>query len=130
VTGNEKYYVNRRRDSHSLYLTPGSTATTPSMCVGLEYPTLRAFALNRRALGSTLGVQVLFEDLLGGVQALQIGVLNAMSRWQPTIPMPVVANLLSLLPDGNTAVAFRFTPQDATGDWRIDDVYVDPYRRY
>ena len=86
--------------------------------------------MNRRAAGSTLGVEVLYEDLLGNVLTTQIGLLNASSRWQPTIPMPVVANLLALLPDGNTAVAFRFTPQDSSGDWRIDDVYVDPYRRY
>jgi hypothetical protein len=130
VPGNEKYYVNRHTDSHSLYLPPGSSATTPAMCVGLEYPTLRGFALNRRAASSTLGVEVLFEDVLGNVQTLPIGLLNAAGRWQPTIPMPVVANLLPLLPDGNTAVAFRFSPQDAAGDWRIDDVYVDPYRRY
>jgi hypothetical protein len=130
IPGNEKYYVNRRTDSHSLYLPPGSSATTPSMCVGLTYPTLRAFAINRKAASSTLGVEVLFEDALGSVQSLQIGLLNAAGMWQPTIPMPVVANLLPLLPDGNTAVAFRFTPQDASGDWRIDDVYVDPYRRY
>ena len=130
VTGNEKYYVNRRTDSRSLYLPPGSSATTPSMCIGLEYPTLRAFALNRKAAGSTLRVEVLFEDLLGNVLSTQIGLLTASGKWQPTIPLPVVANLLALLPDGNTAAAFRFTPQDANGDWRLDDVYVDPYRRY
>jgi hypothetical protein len=43
--------------------------------------------------------------------------------------MPIVANLLPLLPGDHTPVAFRFTPVGLGGDWRIDDLYVDPYRR-
>jgi hypothetical protein len=41
--------------------------------------------------------------------------------------MLVVANLLALLPNETTPVAFRFTAQG--GDWSIDDVWVDPYGR-
>lgn len=141
VSGNETYYVHRRSDSRSLLLRAGSSATSPSMCVGIEYPTLRAFALNRRSVLSTLQVEVLFEDPVGtgclasggildpdNICSLTIGLLSASSRWEPTIPLPVVANLLPLLPNNRTAIAFRFSPQDAAGDWRIDDVYVDPYR--
>jgi hypothetical protein len=128
IKGNEPYYVHRRRESHLLWLPSGSSATTPAMCVGIEYPTLRTFALNRRFVQSALQVEVLFEDVLGDVQSLPIALLNASSTWEPTPPMPVVANLLPLLPNNRTAVAFRFSPQDAAGDWRIDDVYVDPYR--
>ena len=29
---------------------------------------------------------------------------------------------------GAAPIAFRFTPQGKGGDWRIDDVYVDPVR--
>jgi hypothetical protein len=130
VTGNETYYANRRKDFRSLYLPAGSSATSPAMCVGLEYPTMRAFVRNKRAASSTLGVEVFFEDLLGNVHSLPIGLLTASGRWSATIPVPIVANLLALLPDGNDAVAFRFAPQDSAGDWRLDDVYVDPYRRY
>jgi hypothetical protein len=39
--------------------------------------------------------------------------------------MPIVVNLLPLLPGDHTAVAFRFS---TAGNWQIDDVYVDPYR--
>jgi hypothetical protein len=38
------------------------------------------------------------------------------------------ANLLPLLPGSKTAVAFRFTA--VSGDWQIDDVYVDPFTRW
>ena len=32
-------------------------------------------------------------------------------------------------PTGTTHVAFQFRPLDASGQWRIDDVYVDPFKR-
>jgi hypothetical protein len=41
--------------------------------------------------------------------------------------MPILANLLAVLPGGRTPVAFRFTPGGAGSEWMIDDVYVDPY---
>jgi hypothetical protein len=95
------------------------------------YPTMRFFARNRGGSNSALQVEVLFEDISGTIQNLPIGVLTASERWEPTVPIPVVANLLPNLGDpllGQSAVAFSFSPLDNTGEWRIDDVYVDPYR--
>ena len=126
--GNESYYVHRRGESKSLFLPAGSSATSPSMCVGIEYPTLRTFSVNRRSPTSYLRVDALFEDALGNIQTTPMGLLAGSRSWEPTIPLPIVVNLLPLLPDSRTAVAFRFYPQGAAGDWRIDDVYVDPYR--
>ena len=40
--------------------------------------------------------------------------------------MPIVANLLPLLPNGMTPVQFRFSASG--GGFQIDDLYVDPYR--
>jgi hypothetical protein len=48
-------------------------------------------------------------------------------EWAPTPVVPVVVNLLSLL--GDQDVAFRFTALDNRGEWTIDDVYVDPYKK-
>jgi len=98
------------------------------MCVGIEHPTLRLVARNTGSLASLLLVQVLFEDAAGNVRSLPIGAVVAGSSWQPSLPMPVIANLLPLLPGSHTAVAFRFTPYGSGGDWTIDDVYVDPWR--
>jgi len=39
--------------------------------------------------------------------------------------MPVIANLLPLVPGEQTPVAFRFTAR--RGAVQIDDVYVDPW---
>ena len=109
----------------SLRLRAGGTATSPVVCVGLEHPTLRFFARSDGGLLSTLTVEVLFEDAAGQVHALPIGLVTPSTRWSPTLPMPVLANLLTLLPGERTPVAFRFRAHG--GGWLIDDVYVDPY---
>lgn len=70
---------------------------------------------------------MLYEDAFGTVQSLTIGRVLGPHGWGPTLPMPVTANLLALLPGDRTAVAFRFTAEGAEGSWLVDDVYVDPY---
>lgn len=125
VGGNEPYRVTGAGDSSSLSLPNGSSATSATICVGIEHPTLRLFARNTGSPLGTLRVDVLFEDAAGNVRSLTIGAVAAGSSWQPTVQMPVVANLLPLLPGDYTPVEFRFTPQG--GNWQIDDVYVDPH---
>jgi hypothetical protein len=126
--GNEPWNVTAATDSSSLGLPAGSSATSATMCVGTGHPDLRIFA--RRSGGSiasTLRVDVLFEDAAGVVHTLTIGNVSAGSSWTLTPDMPVVANLLPLLPNSMTPVRFAFTPQDSAA-WSIDDVYVDPWR--
>jgi hypothetical protein len=132
VSGNESYSVRSAGDSKSLYLPSGATATSPSICVGLAEPTLRWFGKQTGGLLSTvtsaMTAEVLFEDSLGQVLALPIGAGALNAGWSPSLPAPVVANLLPLLPNSKTAVAFRF--RAVTGSWNVDDVYVDPYRSW
>ena len=109
--------------------SPADSATSPTMCVGIEHPTLRFFARHDGALTSTLRVDVIYTDALGNrpARSRSAGSSPAIS-WSPTLPMPVIANLLALLPGERTRIAFRFVAQgDAV--WQIDDVYVDPYRK-
>jgi hypothetical protein len=137
AAGNETYYVHRRGERRSLQLRGNSVATSPAMCVQASvvapalYPTIRFFARNMGAASSTLQVDVRFEDLAGDVQVAPIAILAAPARWMPTVPILVVANLLPNLGDpllGESAVAFNFSSLGNGGYWRIDDVYVDPYR--
>ena len=125
--GNESFYVTSASDSHSLSIASGGSATSGVMCVGVEHPTLRFFA--RRVGGtflSTLRVNVLYENALGLVESLPIGVVTGGSNWSVTPVYAVVANLLPLVPGERTPVAFKFTPQGGAS-WVIDDVYVDPW---
>ena len=128
VPGNEPWKVGNRADVSSLQLPRGSQATTGVMCVGIGHPVMRFFA--RRTSGwllDALKVEVLFEGAGGKVGSLPIGVVLAGGSWQPTLPFPVLASLLPLLPGEQTPVAFRFTPV-GNANWQIDDVYVDPSR--
>jgi hypothetical protein len=124
-SGNEPFTVHGAGESSSLVLAAGGSATSPAQCVGLDHPTLRLFTRGGSLL-SALRVEVLFETSVGAVVAAPVGVVTA-GGWAPTLAFPVVANLLPLLPNERTAVAFRFTALG--GDWRIDDVYVDPRNR-
>ena len=130
ASGNETYYVHGAGDSTSLSLPSGSSATTGNLCTGATSPTLRFMARNSGSLLSTLKVEVLYTDIFGQPRALTVGRLLNGSSWQPTLPVLFLANLLSppLLTNGTTNVAFRFTPQGSLSGWKIDDVYVDPFK--
>lgn len=128
VSGNEPWNVTGG-GANSLRVASGGSVTSPVVCVGIEYPTIRLFAKSSGAsVLSSLKVEVLFEDATGATQSLAIGSVSPGS-WNVTPAYAVVANLLPLLPGEKTPVAFRFTPE-GTGDWQIDDVHVDPYGRY
>jgi hypothetical protein len=130
VAGNERFYVRAYGDKYSLYLPSGSSARTSTTCVEVLDGTMRLFARNTGSLLSTLKVEVLFTDVFGTPRAATVGLLVGTARWQPTLPLAFFANLLHppLLTDGKVDVAFRFTPQGRLSGWRIDDVYVDPFK--
>ena len=129
-SGNESFHVGGGSDSHSLKISPGGSALTSTICVGLNRPTLRFFARSSGGLLSlsTMAVSVRFETSLGLVAELPIGVVLPNTNWQPSLPMPILANLLPLLPNQMTPVQFRFTPVGGS-TWSVDDVYVDPRNR-
>jgi hypothetical protein len=127
VVAENQPYTSHGAVPGALELENGGSATSPAVCVGIAHPTVRFFARNTGSLLGSLRVEVLFEGAGGAVNSLTIGLVAGTGGWSPTLPMPVVANLLALLPGERTAVAFRFTAQGLGGAWRIDDVYVDPY---
>jgi hypothetical protein len=133
AAGNESFDVAGDDDAYSLKVPSGGSATSPTICVGLEHPTIRFFAKRNSGglLGlSTMRVDVLYENVLGLLETLPIGVVTPSANWQPTLPMTVIASTLALLPGEHTPVAFRFTSL-LGGNWSIDDIQVDPYgRRY
>ena len=126
VAGNEPWKVGGSGHAKSLVLPAGSTAVTAPTCVGIHEPTLRFFAKKNSGLLSTLVVTVYVKTSLGLVVPLPVGVVAGNGQWKPGPAMLIVANLLPLLPNDRTPVAFGFTP--LLGSWTIDDVYVDPYR--
>jgi hypothetical protein len=127
AVGNEPAQVGAPTDSSSLRLPPGASATTGTMCVGIEHPDLRFFATSTLGNG-TVQVETIFETASGDVASAPTGTATAGS-WAPTTVMPVAVALLPLLPGSHTPVQFRFT-STGTSAVVIDDVYVDPFGRY
>jgi hypothetical protein len=128
--GNEDFFVHGQGEKRSLSLPAGASATSATVCVGIEHPTIRFFARTSSVSAtSSLKVEVLFEDALGNVHSATMGAVTPSADWAPSAPLPIVVNLLALLPGDHTPVQFRLTPVGG-GDWAVDDFYVDPYRRY
>jgi hypothetical protein len=124
--GNEPFYVTAARDSTSLEIASGGSATSAAICVGIAHPDMRFFAKASNP-NAVLTVEVLFQTANGDTASAPIGTVTGGVNWAPTVPMPLVVNLLPLLPGNTTPVAFRFSVSG--GSFRIDDVYVDPYAR-
>ncbi len=124
VSGNEPWKVNSSKDSNSLSLPSGSSATTPTGCISLEYPFMRFFIANSGSSTATLKVEAI-TTVNGSQLTLTIGNLTAGSAWQPSDQLFVGLNFLNLTPG---EIAFRFTPVGSNSGWRIDDVYLDPYK--
>jgi hypothetical protein len=129
VTDNESYQVGGRGDRRSLSIGSGGSAQSATLCVGTDHPTLRFFARNTGSAVSALGVSVNFVGPLGVPLSAPIGTVAGDAGWSPTAPILIVANLLPLLPGETTPVSFTFAPAGLGASWRIDDVYVDPYRK-
>ena len=124
VSGNEPWYVNSSSDRKSLALPSGSSATSPALCLSLLRPTLRFFATNSGSPLVALKVEAITN--VNGVKLVTpIGLLVG-GGWQPTLPLAFLTNLTSVV---SSSVQFRFTPVGlGTSGWRIDDVYVDPFK--
>jgi hypothetical protein len=129
VSGNEPFYLNASRDTRSLHLPSGSSATTPFVCVELLDVVARFVTRNRGSALGALAVTALIRTGDGTV-ALPAGVAALGSSWHPSLPVLAAGNLVAGLDleDGTAEVAFRFQPVGLFSAWQIDDVYVDPFR--
>jgi hypothetical protein len=115
------------RGMQALALPPGAWAKSPTFCVGLMHPTIRFFARNTGSPLGLLAASAIVKTTLGLTVEIPLGVaVNASDAWAPSLPMPLIVNLLTLT-GGQTRIAVRFTAIGPQSSWEIDDVYVDPY---
>jgi hypothetical protein len=127
VAGNETSYVNKTTDKNSVLIPRGGTVTTGPICVGLDKPTVRFFARRPKfALLPLLTVEGVFTTRSGGTAALPlVGLPLAGSKWSLQLPFITTGALLEL---GDTTM-MRFRIRAVSGEWQVDDFYVDPLRR-
>lgn len=129
VEGNESYHLNDAGDSKSLSLPAGSSAVSPPICMAIDTPSFRLVARNSGDPSSQLRVEATYK-LLGLIRTRTAGTLRTGSSWAPSQSVSTVLTLSTLV--GTlipSAIEIRFTPLDSSGQWQVDDVYVDPFRR-
>ena len=124
VAGNEPFYLGSRSDSRSLVLPPGSSATTPAMCLAALSPHMRLVGL--ASDGSAVHVDVYATGLLGLVKLPVSATIDLSNTWGPSGDVSLLLqNVLAVTNLGKTSIVFRFSPIGSSTA-QIDDVYVDP----
>jgi hypothetical protein len=128
VSGNEPNQLNAAGDSHSVLIPQGGTVTTAPICVNLTNPTVRFFAKRPSfSLLPLLTVEGVFTTKAGGTASLPfVGVPLAGNSWSLQLPFVATPAVLELL----DSTMMRFRIRAVSGNWQVDDLYVDPLRRY
>ena len=116
---------------HSLQLRAGSTATSPAFCVDERYPRFRLTVGQLGTRKARIRVSVVYPGLEKNVRKEADVDGDERDRWR-------LSKRLDLKPThglkqgGWRLVALRFQvlKEEVGADARIDDVLVDPWRRY
>jgi hypothetical protein len=106
VGDNESWKVNGD-GSGALQIPAGATVSSPTVCVGLDHPTIRLFAKRTSGLPllASLAVSVQAETSLGLPVTVPVNaVLLSTGSWSQSGRMLIVANLLPLLPGELTPI--------------------------
>jgi hypothetical protein len=127
VAGNEPFHVGGAADAHALRLGAHGTAASASLCAGTNEPQMRLFARGAGGGQSRLRIDAVVWSLSGRpMRTVTLRVAPAANgAWAPTPPIVFGSSAT-----GAEIVQFRFSVEGANAatDWRIDDVYVDPWR--
>jgi hypothetical protein len=109
----------------ALYMPSGSRAVSPVMCVDMTYPTARVWA---RSLGGDGDVDfaVSYAATKSELKPQSVGHINGDRRgWKLSGDVHIKPELGGKS-DGWRRVAFVLTAGGKSGEFQIDDVYVDP----
>ncbi len=128
VNGNEPFYPT---GSHSLSLPSGSSALSPTVCLGTKQLYIRMFGKDLGGTDQGLRVRVYWYGLLNQLLGhSDFAVFPGGGDWAPTgqvhssggllAPLPVVALLSS------SSARIEVAPLGSVSRWQIDDLYIDP----
>jgi hypothetical protein len=130
VSGSESYDVTGNpADSKSLGLPTGSSAQSAAICVTIQDPELRFFVMNTGNSAALLNVTSVFTGNDGKRHTMSLAAIHGGSSWSLSDPIKF-KNSIQPGADGTGLVAFVFTPADKKGNWRIDDLYIDPIKHH
>lgn len=129
---NEPFHAWGGDDSLSLGIPNGASATSAPVCVTVYSPALRLFEFNDGDPGRPLQVFVNFIGTDGKPHSAKLPDQKNAGTWAPSQPISFLGPFMNVLSKfGMTTVTFTFSnpyQKDHPGDWRIDDVAVDPLK--
>lgn len=131
VAGNETAFIGAAKDAKSLAVPAKARVVSPVFCVGVEHPTFRLFAKKRSGTWQQLLIKLRWSEKNGAINETTVGSLSGgdYATWKPT-PTFKLAQTLPLWASGQSLkVQIVLDPEDAGGDWQVDDLYIDPLRR-
>jgi hypothetical protein len=109
----------------SLYMPSGSTAVSPVMCVDMTYPTARLWA---HTLGGDGDVtfSVSYAGSKSELRPQDVAhVKGDRNRWRLSGDVHIKPELAGKV-EGWRRVAFVLSAGGKTGEFQLDDIYVDP----
>ncbi len=115
--GGEPYAATGKLGNWSLSLPAGSSAQSPSTCVGANEPTIRFFV----AGSGTIEVEFVY-----GAAVIGSGAVAGGGEWTPS-PIVVTGSVIPAAGTGNTEVSLRLIA--LSGESQVDDVFIDPWNR-
>jgi hypothetical protein len=137
VSGNESYFLNGKGDTHSLSIAPGGRAVSSPICVDTTRTGYRFFAQQAKSPAATnLKVSLRWVGPTGVTRYVRVDTLAganysswAPSRfWAPQLAAQLFTRL-GLTAEDTASVRLVFEADNVAGPaWRIDDLYIDPFR--
>lgn len=126
VSGNEPFYAS---GSRSLSLPSGSTAMSPGLCIGPKNLALRMFGSDVGGGDSGLRARVVWYGLLNKVLGItDYATFTPGQGWAPTSAVSSAGGFNLIVPLlGSTSARVQLTPIGSGSNWRIDDLYIDPW---
>ncbi len=128
VAGNETFFARSSADRYALAMPPRSSVTLHAKCVSMLRPIIRFFVLNSGNPEAKLRVSVSYRDKRGVKRTVPLAELSGESTWQPS-PALVFGNpRAALATQSNGNIWVTITAVGEGGEFRIDDVFIDPYK--
>lgn len=128
VNGNEPFLPT---GFHSLSLPSGSRVLSPVTCIGSGDLYVRMFGTDEGGSDSGLRVRVVWYGLLNSVLGISdFDTYAPGGSWAPTDRLSSTGGEIAvpILPIvGSTSARVELTPLGSGSNWRIDDLFVDPF---
>ena len=137
VSGNESYFLNGKGDTRSLAIAPGGQAVSSAFCVDTTRTGFRYFAQQAASLRAPdLLVSIRWVGPDGLTRLIRVDRLAGANyrSWAPSrfFAPQLAAQLfqrLGLTEQDTASVRLIFQVENEAGAaWRIDDLYIDPFR--